>query len=200
MPGTGRESNEMFVNEDEAYWSTELGVLLIALHSACRRLGVAPRPPVPIARWARKPRGERATRWPVGDGPVFGGVDDGGVEDSGGARRASGDAALLRVKVLALLYANPFTPCTMTQVARAYGLRDGVVRRCRPKTALRVGRAWMAPFGHWKAMLVREGLVPEWPAELEPAAAAVAPPQTTGRRRGRRQGVPLRPLGGPRGA
>ena len=190
----------MFVNEDEAYWSTELGVLLIALHAACRRLGITPRPPVPVARWARQPRAKRASRYPEADAPVFGGVDDGGTEDPGGVRRASGDAALLRVKVLALLYANPFTPCTVTQVARAFGLRDGVVRRCRPKTARKVGRAWWAPFGHWKTMLVRAELIPEWPDELEPPAAVAAPPQSTGRHRGRRQGAPLRPLGGPRGA
>lgn len=83
------------------------------------------------------------------------------------------DPRLARLQVRAMLTANPATPCSTEEVAAVFGLRQGSVRDARPASARRVGRALVAPFGHWVRALERAGLLPQWEDELledEPVA------------------------------
>jgi hypothetical protein len=183
----------MFITEDEGFWSLELGIVLTNIATVHRRRGTAPRPPLAIAAAAKRGRVRRRVPWPTAGQPVFGGVEDGRSEEDGGPRRRGCDDPLLRVRVMALLYANPEAPCSTPQVARVFGLRETDVRSARPPSARRVGRALLAPFGHWLVTLQRAGLVPAWPDELE--APSEGPSSPSARRR-HRPGH-LRPLGGP---
>ena len=184
----------MFVSEDEDFWSLELGVVLANIAAVHRQRGTTPRPPLAIAETVRLGRVRRRVPWPEPRQPVFGGVEDGGAEEDGGPRRRGGGDPLLRVRVMASLYANPEAPCSAPQVARVFGLREGDVRAARPPSARKVGRALLAPFGHWLVTLQRAGLVPAWPEELEPPTKIPTSPPST--RRFSRPGH-LRPLGGP---
>lgn len=184
----------MFVSDDEAFWSMELGVVLANIAAVHRRRGTTPRPPLAIAEAAKRGRIRRRVLWTGIGRPVFGGMEDGSSEEDGGPRRRGGGDPLLKVRVMALLYANPEAPCSTPQVARVFGLREGDVRAVRPPSARKVGRALLAPFGHWLINLQRAGLVPAWPEELE--APPEGPSSPTSARRRRRPGH-LRPLGGP---
>lgn len=184
----------MRVDAEEAFWSYELGVVLANLHAAHRRLGTRPRPPVPIAPWASRGRRPRRRLRDGGVQAVFGGVeDDTSTDDPQSPPDSRGDP-LNRVQVMALLYGNPETPCSVTQVARVFGLRDKTVRDCRPHTAAEVGRSLMAPFSHWCKSLQRARVIPAWPAELE---APPLSPETRAHAPVRRAPARLRPLGGP---
>lgn len=93
--------------------------------------------------------------------PSFGGPLD---EDE--LRPPALDPRLARLRVRAMLVANPGTPCSTEEVAAVFGLRQGSVRDARPATAQRIGRALVAPFGHWLRALERAGLVPRWEEDL----------------------------------
>ena len=184
----------MFVSEDDAFWSMELGVVLTNVIAVHRQRGTTPRPPLSIAKTARRGRVRCRVPWPATGQPVFGGVEDSRAVGNSGPRRRGGGDPLLRVRVLALLYANPETPCSVPQVARVFGLREKDVRSARPGSAMKVGRALLAPFDHWLVTLRRAGLVPAWPEELEAPPKEASSPSSPRRRH--RPGH-LQPLGGP---
>lgn len=133
-----------------------------------------------------------ALRWPhqparLPAEPSFGGPLD---EEP---RGRSLDPRLARLHVRAMLFANPATPCSTEEVAAVLGLRQGSVRDARPASTQRVGRALVAPFGHWLLALERAGLVPRWDDEVPDVARAEGPA-----RRRRVTAPKLEALGGPR--
>lgn len=118
--------------------------------------------------------------------PSFGGP----LDDEAGPPTL--DPRLARLQVRAMLMANPATPCSTEEVAAVFGLRQGSVREARPASARRVGRALVAPFGHWLRALERGGLLPQWEADLpqgEPVACRAV--------RARSPAPRLEALGGP---
>lgn len=121
-----------------------------------------------------------AHRWPE---PSFGGVED--DPDRRWDRR------LARLQVRAMLFANPDTPCSSEEVAAVLGLRQGTVRDARPTTARSMGRALVAPFGHWVVALRRAAVPPSWPTELDDGLDRPLAPRTHAR------APRLLPLGGP---
>jgi len=132
---------------------------------------------------------------PAAEEPCFGApVDDAEPDGTpGGAHSAS---AHHRLALRARLWAHPDTPCAAPEVAWVLGLRESDVRRRRPPTAARCGRALLAPFAHWRASLEAAGLLPTWKAWPEDLAEV----STTAPTQRRRVAAPrLAPLGGPTG-
>lgn len=188
----------MYVSADDAFWNPmRLADLVTRVNATARARGTTPRRPLPVT----SPGAMAADRTPSSSSwldeghPVFGGFDDDadGVAPSHSSRRLQ---ALDRLKARALLFANPETPCSTLEVANVFRLRERRVRDARPNTAQWIGRAWMAPFGHWLVALRHAGLVPVWPDEMELPTAA-PPPRSCAPAR-HRSGH-LRPLGGPHG-
>lgn len=100
-------------------------------------------------------------------------------------RRVQADR-LRRLQARAALYATPATLCSTQDIADVFALRESDARACRPESARRIGRTWMAPFGDW---LVALGV------DLEGLAAQAEVPRVV---RVRAPSAPtLRPLGGP---
>ncbi len=165
----------------DAFWTAaQVTLLLTWVRATHRVLGTTPRPPIPRAEAIALVTSQHHTPTQ----PTFGGTS--GTDPPPSERR---------LWVLALLYANPETPCTAPQVAHAFGLRESSVRAARPTTAHKVGRAIMAPFGHWLAELRHAGLVPSWRPEYDPPA-----PSPRSSPRTRPETGHLRPLGGPGGS
>jgi hypothetical protein len=114
------------------------------------------------------------------DGPVFAGEDG-----DPAPRRVQADR-LRRLQARAALYATPTTLCSTQDIADVFALRESDVRAARPASARHVGRAWMAPFGDWLAVLGVD------------VAALAARTEAPRELRVRSSSAPtLRPLGGP---
>jgi len=90
-----------------------------------------------------------------------------------------------------MLFANPDTPCSSEEVAAVLGLRQATVRDARPGTARQMGRAMVAPFGHWVVALRRAAVLPSWPEELNDGIDRASA------RRAQARAPRLLPLGGP---
>ena len=196
----------MFVHPDEAYWdASRLADILGRVHATAHALGHPPRPPRPLpVHLPGDPDPDQGrdpcspVRGAIGE-PRFGGIADRAGDDEAAPVDRSGRRrqVMIRLQVRSLLYSIPATPCSTQEIASLFALREGDVRQARPRSAMKIGRAWAAPFGHWLASLQRAGLVPVWPEESESPARAAAPPPTTGRHRGPHRTGQLRPLGGP---
>ena len=183
----------MRVRPDEAFWDrSHLIDLIFRVHAAAAIRGGTPRWPIPRSDSPGSCMPDRPARWDRGCQPAFGGVDDAGTPDHLPASRRERNS--LRVQVRAILYANPETPCSIEEVANVLGLREGDVRNARPDTAQLVGRALMAPFGHWLGGLRQAGLLPTWADDDDPRPVPVMPRQQAPARLRPGQIVPL---GGP---
>ena len=101
------------------------------------------------------------------------------------------DRRMARLRVRALLFANPDTPCSASEVASVLGVRESAVRDARPASARKLGRALVAPFAHWLRSLNRAGVLPAF-TDLEGDA-----PGRPRRARGASRAPRLVPLGGP---
>jgi len=182
------------VQPDEAFWDRgHLIDLIYRVHAAAAVQGGPARWPTPRSNSSDScitPYRPARCEW--GGQPVFRGIDDGETPVPRPASRREHNS--LRVQVRALLYCNPETPCSVEEVANVLGLREGDVRNARPGTAKRVGRAIMAPFGHWLVGLRQAGLMPTWTDDAEPHPLAAVPrPQA----RTRPRSGQIMPLGGP---
>ena len=186
----------MITSESDTFWTTiQLHILVAAVRAFHHGHGTTPQPPIALSPQLLHIATYAAAHQPASDTPSFGGVhgDDGSAAGKR-PREPRSPPSQRRLWVLALLYANPLTPCTVPQVAHVFGLRESDVRSARPNTARKVGRAMMAPFGHWLVELQHAGLVPVWrpeydPPQPSPTRSTLPSPRTNH----------LRPLGGPTG-
>lgn len=185
----------MYISADEAFWNRSHVVDLITrVYTVCALQGRFVTWPLVSPEHAHEEYD--LSQWgstPVAAGlPVFGGVDEnGGPEPPGSTRRGRKS---WRIQVRALLFANPDTPCSVEEVANVLGIQEGKVRGVRPATAQYVGKALMAPFGHWLVSLRDAGILPTWTEEGE-ASNVVREPRRAPP--ARRHGGQLEPLGGP---
>ena len=193
LPANDREENTVEVSNDELFWNEQrLMSLLARVHSNPGR----PQPPLqvelssPTLHVPATPPQSRVPR------PSFGGVErDDSPEVARTPRRQGNSADLsVRLQAKALLYTNPTTPCTTAEIANIFRLREATVRAARPASAMKCGRAWLAPFGDWLRSLQHAGQVPTWGEREERQQATSPAPRQA---RGSKKTSHLQPLGGP---